>query len=72
MIYNKKEVDFEYCKKCKHYEVVETEEPCCECLEHTYNFNTHKPVCYEEKKARIIEVDLKSVETTKNNKEELL
>ena len=50
MIYNKKEVDFEYCKKCKHYEVVETEEPCCECLDHTYNFNTHKPVYYEEKK----------------------
>lgn len=68
MVYNKKEVDFEYCKKCKHYEVVETEEPCCECLEHTYNFNTHKPVYFEEKKVNN-KVDFDSVKTISNNKE---
>ena len=46
-----KEVYFhEYCKKCKHREVENTEMPCDECLGEPLNLNTHKPTKYEEKK----------------------
>lgn len=45
-----KEVRFdEYCKKCKHYELRETEDPCFTCLEDPINLYSHKPVKYEEK-----------------------
>lgn len=51
MRYDKKEVDFEYyCPRCEHYETVETEEPCCECLEHCFNYNTKRPVHYSKNK----------------------
>lgn len=46
-----KEVYFhEYCKKCKHEKVKETEIPCTECLEYPINLYSHKPVKFEEKK----------------------
>lgn len=48
-----KEVYFhEYCKKCKHEKVKDTEEPCSECLGEPLNWNSHKPVKYEEKEKR--------------------
>lgn len=45
-----KEVYFnEYCPKCKHRKVKNHEEPCDECLSEPLNWNTHRPVKYEEK-----------------------
>lgn len=45
-----KEVYFhEYCKQCKHEKVKETENPCDECLGEPINWNSHRPVKYEEK-----------------------
>ena len=45
-----KEVKFdEYCKKCVHKKLKEHETPCNECLNEPLNWNTHKPVKYEEK-----------------------
>lgn len=46
-----KEVRFDlYCEKCKHWALEDQREPCCECLEHTINEATDKPVKFEEKK----------------------
>lgn len=39
----------QYCKKCKHYGKKEAEEPCFECLEEPLNFETRKPIKFEEK-----------------------
>lgn len=39
----------EYCVKCKHENLVETEDPCNECLTHGWNENSHKPIKFEEK-----------------------
>lgn len=48
---NLKEVYFcQYCKRCKHFKLAETEEPCSECLEYGANENSHKPRKFEEKK----------------------
>ena len=48
-----KEVHFhEYCKSCRHSKVVETEEPCEECLSEPINLNTHRPVKYEMKETK--------------------
>ena len=45
-----KEVYFnQYCEKCKHADMKEDEEPCCECLCEPVNQYSHKPVRYEEK-----------------------
>lgn len=47
---NYKEVYFhEYCKKCKHEKLKETEEPCSECMDEPTNLNSHKPVKYEKR-----------------------
>lgn len=47
-----KEVYFmEYCKKCKHRKVKNTEEPCDECLSEPTNLHSHKPVKFEEKES---------------------
>lgn len=47
---NYKEVHFhEYCKKCKHEKLKETEEPCSECMDEPLNADSHKPVRYEKK-----------------------
>lgn len=46
-----KEVKFEqYCKKCKHYNKKEDEEPCDECLSNPTNLYSHKPINFEEEK----------------------
>lgn len=45
-----REVRFDlYCETCKHKNLNETDEPCCECLEETFNENTAKPVKWEGK-----------------------
>ena len=45
-----KEVYFhEYCKSCKYVKLNGTEELCAECLSEPLNWNSHKPVKYEEK-----------------------
>lgn len=45
-----KEVLFDqYCPKCKHFKVNETDEPCNTCLENPSNAHTSKPVNWEEK-----------------------
>lgn len=41
-----------YCKTCKHKDVKDTKEPCCECLSEPTNLNSHKPVYYDEKVAK--------------------
>ena len=46
-----KEVYFDkYCKTCKHSKKKDNEEPCDECLESPTNLNSHRPVCWEEKR----------------------
>lgn len=43
-----KEVFFcKYCGVCKHADIKDFEEPCNECLENTYNIQSHKPVNFE-------------------------
>ena len=40
--------DFEqYCKKCKHKDISETEDPCNDCLDEPVNENSRKPVNFE-------------------------
>ena len=44
-----KEVYFDqYCKTCRHADLDEIQEPCCECLEEPMNAYSHKPVKWEE------------------------
>lgn len=38
----------EYCKNCKHWEKIEAEDPCFECLENPVNLDSRKPTKYEE------------------------
>lgn len=48
-----KEVYFhEFCKKCKHKKLKETEEPCSECIAEATNLHSHRPVKYEEKESK--------------------
>lgn len=37
-----------YCAKCKYKKTPETEDPCNECLEYGFNYNTEKPRFFEE------------------------
>ena len=39
----------DYCKKCKHENVKDTEDPCNECLDTPINLYSHKPVNFKEK-----------------------
>lgn len=41
---------FKYCKTCKHQKLLGCEEPCNECLDNPINFESEKPVNWEEKK----------------------
>lgn len=42
-------VDFKkYCETCKHKNVKENLDPCCECLDYGANVDSDKPVRYEE------------------------
>lgn len=38
----------QYCPKCKHKDVPETEDPCNECLNEPSNWYSHKPVRFED------------------------
>ena len=38
----------DYCKKCKYAKLKEHEDPCNDCLEQPYNYNSHKPIHFEE------------------------
>lgn len=38
-----------YCPKCKNFKVLETDEPCNECLTEYVREGTVKPVKFEEK-----------------------
>ena len=43
-------VEFEnWCKKCVHCAKKENEEPCDECLEHSTNEDSHRPVKFQNK-----------------------
>ena len=43
-------VDFhKYCKKCKHRDKHESEDPCWDCLDQPVNEDSHKPIYFEEK-----------------------
>lgn len=43
-----KEVLFsEYCPKCKHYEKLPSEDPCWDCLNQGWNYDSHKPIKFE-------------------------
>lgn len=45
-----KEVNFKkYCKTCKHKELEENFDPCCDCLDCGCNSESEKPVNWEEK-----------------------
>lgn len=47
-----KEVYFDqYCKKCKHKDLPEIEDPCDDCLAEPVNSYSHKPVYFEEANA---------------------
>ena len=49
---NYKEVYFDqYCKKCKHEKLDSDKSPCCECLDESLNWNSHRPVKYEKKES---------------------
>lgn len=39
-----------WCKKCKHYKLGDSEDPCNECLTIPVNEHSHKPIKWEEKK----------------------
>lgn len=41
----------EYCEKCKHALVKDTDDPCNECLDEPTNLYSHKPVKWEDKDA---------------------
>ena len=44
-----KEVKFDpHCKKCKHCNKKEDEEPCDACLNNPVNLYSHKPINFEE------------------------
>lgn len=50
MVGDMKLVEFEnWCPKCKHINVEETEEPCNECLTYPSAEDSHKPIKFEEK-----------------------
>lgn len=42
----------QYCKTCEHFDKMEEQEPCDECLGEPVNTDSHKPVRWEEKRSR--------------------
>ncbi len=49
MYYPDKEVYYDkYCKTCKFYNLPESKDPCHDCLQYPKNYNSHKPVFWEE------------------------
>ena len=48
---NTKEVWFyDYCEKCKHWDVADSDDPCNECLAYGQNIDSHEPINFEEAK----------------------
>ncbi len=46
-----KEADYhKYCRICKHAKVLETDDPCNDCLNQPYNIDSRKPINFEEQK----------------------
>ena len=44
-----KEVRFDiYCKQCKSKDKRENEDPCWDCLENGFNYDSHKPINFEQ------------------------
>lgn len=41
-------VNFEWCMKCEHFKVAESDEPCHNCLNNFTNTNSHRPVHFKE------------------------
>lgn len=42
-------VEFDkYCKLCKNVKLLETDDPCNECLTSPVNINSRKPILFEE------------------------
>lgn len=39
-----------YCIECEHWDTDETEDPCHECLNQPFNYNSHKPTKFKDKK----------------------
>ena len=39
----------DYCSRCEHKDLPESELPCDECLAEPVNLNSHKPVYFKEK-----------------------
>lgn len=43
-------VDFaQWCPKCRHRDLNENQEPCCDCLEEPVNTESRKPVRWKER-----------------------
>lgn len=49
MEYIDKIVDFEYCNKCAHQHLSPSEDPCHDCLNHSTNTYSHRPVNFKWK-----------------------
>lgn len=48
-----KEVYFdEYCETCKYESLKGYEDPCDNCLEHPYNYDSHKPIYWEKNEGK--------------------
>lgn len=45
-----KEVRFDlYCPQCAHYDKQAQDDPCWDCLNQGWNYDSHKPIKYEKK-----------------------
>ena len=43
------------CKFCKHRDLEDSKDPCCECLDNPVNYNSKKPYFYEEDPKKVKE-----------------
>lgn len=45
---NVKEVYFDkWCPYCKHHDKTESEDPCWDCLEQGWNYDSHRPIFWD-------------------------
>lgn len=49
MIGDKKEVYFTKCSECEYENILESEEPCCDCLEEPAKEDSHTPLYFKKK-----------------------
>lgn len=53
MEHHDKEVYFaEYCPLCKYHALDEHDEPCTDCLDEPVNYDSHRPVKFEQKEGK--------------------